>query len=114
MALETFGANKSNGYLFQEGPGLHGEETPYMFYAGGPTADAYGFGQVNATVAEALQDWVVTFGATGSPNGDRNAKLEVYGEDHILGLLSNKGIGIPVPDPAAKQRCDFWNEALYY
>lgn len=112
--LEAFGVDKSHAYLFQEGPGLHGEETPYMFYDDGPEADAYGFGQVNATVAETLQNWVVTFGATGTPNGQGNVNSPAYGGNHILALLSNKGIGLPVPDPAAKQRCDFWNRALYY
>ena len=113
-ALEAFNANVSHGFLFAEGAGLHGEETPYTFYTYGTAADAYGFGTVNGTVAQELQDWILAFAATGNPNGRGEAKVPVYGEKRELGLLSGKGVGISVMDLAAKERCEFWNKGLYF
>lgn len=110
--MSAFGRNKSHAYLFDEGPGLHGEEEPYIFYNGAPEADQYGYGMVNASVALALQDWVLNFAATGNPNGGDAPEIDVYGEG-VLGLLSNKAIGGGVKDPAGKERCEVWNEVLY-
>lgn len=112
--LETFGANRTHGYLFEEGPSLHGEETSYMFYNYGPTADAYGFGFVDGTVAKTLQDWVIAFGATGDPNAAGNPHISAYGADKTMGLLSNRGLGLPIVDPARGERCEFWRKALYF
>ncbi|CAF9919127.1 MAG: hypothetical protein ALECFALPRED_000977 [Alectoria fallacina] len=43
--LKAFGVNRTYAYLFDEGLGLHGEDTPYTFY---------GIGLVHATVARAF------------------------------------------------------------
>ncbi|KAL8672202.1 MAG: hypothetical protein Q9168_003334 [Polycauliona sp. 1 TL-2023] len=111
--LESFNSSSPHGFLFAEGGGLHGEETPYTFNTDGPEADVYGFGKVNGTVAEALQDWLLTFTAKGDPNGAEEPKIPVYGTKRELGLLSNKGLGASTVDPAGKERCEFWNKELY-
>ena len=111
--MEAFNPNVSHAYLFEEGASLHAEETPYMFYNYGPTPDAYNIGMVNGTVAKTLQDWVVTYGATGNPNGAEEARIPVYGEDRKMGVLSNRGTGISQTDTAGQERCKFWNLALY-
>ena len=112
--MRAFDVNKSYAYLFEEGPSLHAEETPYTFYNYGPTADAYGFGLVNGTVAKELQDWVINFSMTSNPNGARASHIPVYGSGREMGALSNKALGTPVTDPAQQERCNFWQKALYY
>lgn len=112
--LTTFNVNKTHGWLFSDGAGLHGEDTPYMFYDNGPMADVYGFGEVNATVATTMQNWILTFGATGSPNGAGYPQMPTYGVNHTLAALSDDGVGRPVADNALAQRCNFWKQALYY
>jgi len=112
--MNAFGTNQSYAYLFEEGPSLHAEEGDYTFYTyGGAVKDTYGF-PVNGTVAEALQDWMVTFGARGNPNGPGSVPIQTYGKDHLMGGLSNKGVGTPIMDPAKAERCAFWQKALYY
>ena len=110
--LKAFGVNRTHAYLFDVGPGLHAEETPYTFYADGPTQDTYGYGLVNATVAHVLQDWFLNFAVTGKPNGASAPYVPVYGANRSLGLLSDKGLGLVVTDPASVERCDFWQKAL--
>lgn len=112
--LAAFNPNKSSAYFFAEGAGLHGEEAPYIYYNDGPTRDNFGFGQVNGTVALGLQDWMVTFVATGSPQGPGNPPIPVFGDNQTLGLMSNEGLGSPIKDSALKERCDFWRSAVYY
>lgn len=112
--LSAFGVNQSWAYLFEEGESLHGEELPYWFYNYGPTKDNYGYGKVNGTVAKGQQDWIVTFVASGDPNAEGNAPMPTYGEGQEMGLMANRGLGVSVKDPATKERCAFWNSAVYY
>ena len=115
--LEAFGPDVSHAFLFEEGGGLHAEDTAYMFYNYAITPDPYaflGYPPVNSTVAQTMQDWILNFGASGSPNAPGVANLPVYGPNRMMGALSNQGVGIPVPDPSGQQRCEFWQKALYY
>ncbi|KAI9712910.1 MAG: hypothetical protein M1812_006779 [Candelaria pacifica] len=114
MRAYSTSSNKPHAYLFDEGAGLHGEETPYTFYNNGPEKDVYNFGTVNATVAETLQSWIVNFVATGDPNASGTPSIQPFGANRTLGLLANKGLGSSVTDPAGKARCDFWQKGLYY
>lgn len=112
--MSTFDANQSYAYLFDEGPGIHGEEDAYEFDTyGGVAKDSVGL-PVNGTVAKTLQDWVVTFGVRGNPNGPVSVPIQPYGSGRLMGLLSNRGVGTPVKDPAGAERCAFWQKALYY
>ena len=113
-ALKAFGVNKTHAYLFDEGLGLHGEDTPYTFYNYEPTPDGDGVGLVNATVARAFQAWILNFVSTGTPNGKGSVGFPVYGDNQTMGLLSSKDLGILVKDPAGKERCDFWEKALFF
>ena len=112
--LKAFAVNNTYAYLFGEGLGLHGEDTTYTFYNYGPTEDTEGIESVNATVARASQDWILSFTSTGNPNGKGEVTLPPYGNNRTMGLLSNLGLGITVADPAGKERCDFWEKALYF
>ena len=111
--LKAFGVNNSYAYLFDEGLGVHGEDTLYTFYNDGPTLDSDGF-KVNETVATGSQDWILSFAATGNPNGKSKAGFPPYGTNRTMRLLSNLGLGVTVADPAGKERCDFWEKALYF
>ncbi|KAF2675390.1 alpha/beta-hydrolase [Microthyrium microscopicum] len=111
--LEAFNVNKTHGYLFTEGAALHSEETPYMFYSASPTVDEWKIGVVNGTVAQTLQNWILNFGATGNPNGEGSPSIPTYGPDFTMGVLSQKGVGNPVKDPAGKERCEFWQSGAY-
>lgn len=31
-----------------------------------------------------------------------------------MALLSNEGFGIDVTNPAGKERCEFWQKAIYF
>jgi hypothetical protein len=57
---------------------------------------------------------MVNFGARGNPNGPGSVPIQPYGSGHLMGLLSNMGVGTPVKDPAGAERCAFWQKALYY
>lgn len=57
---------------------------------------------------------MLSFAATGNPNGKGEVSLPVYGNNRMMGLLSSEGLGISVVDPAGKERCDFWEKALFF
>ena len=114
IVLIAIGVNKTHAYLFDEGLGLHGEHSPYTFYNYEPTPDAVGIGSVNATVAKAFQDWLVNFVSTGTSNEKGSVGLSVYGDNQTVGLLSSRALRILVKDPKGKERCGFWEKALYF
>ena len=113
-ALKAFGVNKTHAYVFDVGLGLHGEDTPYVFYNDVPTKDVFGIGQVNATVAKAFQDLLLSYVSTGDPKSTGNVSLPVYGNNRTMGLLSDLGLGILVEDPAGTARDDFWEQGLFF
>lgn len=93
---------------------MHGEDTLYTFYNDGPTVDSDGF-KVNETVAIESQNWILSFAATGNPDGKgKDFTFPPYGIKRTIGLLSSLGLGITVSDPAGEERCAFWEKALYF
>ena len=111
--LEAFGPECSHAYLFDIGPGFHAEDNSYTFYDDAPSEDGFNI-PVNGTVALALQTWILNFVATGNPNGVEAPHIPTYGANRTVGLLSKKGLGLVVSDPAGLQRCQFWQDALYF
>ena len=65
------------------------------------------------TVAHTMQDWITNFVTTGNPNGPSSAGIGIYGMNREMGSLLSKGLGDMVKDPAKKERCAFWQKALY-
>lgn len=61
-----------------------------------------------------LQGWVLNFAVTGNPNRVSVPYVPVYGANTPMSLLSDKGLGLIVPDPAGLERCEFKQKALYY
>lgn len=85
--LKAFGINNSYAYLFEEGLGLHGEDTPYTLYNYSPSQDAYDIGLFT---------------------------LPPYRNNRTMRLFSSLGLGISVADPAGKGRCEFSEQALFF
>ena len=77
--------NATYGYQFGVPPGVHAQDTDYTFYNGPGTPDVYK--TYNATVAQALQQFIINFTMTGSPNGQGNSSaFPAYGNGTLLNL----------------------------
>lgn len=105
--------NTSYALLFAEGAGLHSIDIKYIFYNGGPAKDSFGL-PVNDTVAHTIQDWLLRFVATGSPNAAGSPALPLYQPRRTMAWVWDKGLGTNVTDPARQDRCDFWQRTPYY
>jgi len=108
---QTF--NTSHAFLFAAGEGFHGEDTSYTFY-NGPALDPVTMRPINTTIAYAIQDWIIQFGCTGDPNGPGLFPVPLYGPKREMVLLSDNSTGKTVVDNAGYERCEFWNNALFY
>lgn len=115
FALNTAFGNDTYAYLFGVSPGLHGFDVAHTYYDpstghrntdGGEALDAY---PLNATVAHVLQDYILSFAATGVPESslDGLASFGKYGADAQVVKMSESGIE-EVADPAANARCAWW------
>lgn len=96
--------NKTFGYQFSVPPGVHAQDTEYTFYNGPGTTDAYM--TYNATVAQALQQYITSFAISGTPSGQGHyPAFPAYGNGTLLNLTDN---GFPqTRDSTANQRCLF-------
>lgn len=118
---------KTYAYRFSVPPALHGQDLDYTFYnKPGPNSSAELYSLTSLvgptppeyqSIAEALQNYLVTFTATGvpSPPSSKN-NLPVFpkwGNDKNLLDLNVTGINI-VKDDTANSRCVWWQKALYY
>lgn len=92
-------------HQFSVPPGVHAQDTEYTFYNGPGTNDAYM--TYNATVAQALQQYIISFTKTGTPNGGGEfPTFPAYGNGTLLHLTAS---GLPeVRDPTANQRCQYF------
>ena len=94
--------NKIYGYQFSVPPGVHAQDTEYTFYNGPGTTDAYM--TYNATVAQALQQYIRSFAKSGTPSGQGDfPAFPAYGNGTLLNLTDN-GFS-QIQDSTANQRC---------
>jgi cholinesterase len=105
-AFRTF--SKTFGYRFSIPPAYHGEDVPYTYFNGRPSPSV-----VNDTIALAMQKYLMSFVLTGDPNVNATVEIPEYGEGSLVLDLNVTGI-IPIKDPNANPRCDWWQKALYY
>ncbi|KAI9794073.1 MAG: hypothetical protein M1816_006698 [Peltula sp. TS41687] len=98
--------NQTYNYLFSIPPALHGQDVPYTFFDG-PNP------MVLATpIAIALQEYITSFAATGNPNEDGVPRFDFYGDANEVQNLNVTGIE-EIKDPAANERCAWWQLGLY-
>jgi len=101
--------NKTNNYLFSIFPAYHGQDIPYTFYDNATSA-----GFFNATVARIMQDYIIDFVKSGKVNDGVKGipYFPLYGNTSTVLDLSGVGI-FPMRDPAANERCLWWQKGLY-
>lgn len=110
----AYGSHSS--YLFDVFPGLHAQDVEYTFYnpdvvyPGIPVLTMWGD---NQTVAYVMQDYFTSFATQGIPESlqDGLSAVPAYGENATLTVLSKDGIDTG-RDPAANERCDWWQMVL--
>ncbi len=94
-------------------PALHGLDIPYTFYTGPNSTSIPGLGIPDQSIAEALQQYIVSFTATGVPSGKNLPVFPQWGNDSNLLDLNVTGIKV-IKDDTANSRCAWWQKALYY
>lgn len=96
-------------YDFNVVPGIHGQDLAST-WAQYPPADS---ATVNATVAAALQEFILTFAATGIPAaGSVDVQFPTYRSDRRVLELSDQAIA-PTQDTTSEYRCGRWQAAPY-
>jgi len=98
--------NQTYSYLFAVPPGTHGEDIPYTFYNGGTAG-------IMQTVSFELQDYITGFAMRGFPNEVGVPYFPQYGSNASIQVLNVTGVS-QIMDPTANQRCNWWQQALYY
>lgn len=88
-------------YNFAVAPAIHGSDYSYTWY--GSVAVA------NSTIADALQDYIISFITTGKPTTSVSGvpDMEVYGLEAVAVNFDTSGI-IKTTDMAANERCAWW------
>ncbi|KAK2009748.1 carboxylesterase [Colletotrichum eremochloae] len=100
-------AGNAFNYLFDVPPGHHGTDIAYTFFNN--EASSNGF-PLNASIASTLQAYLTNFAKTGSPNGSGLPDILLYGAEATVLSLYNR---TQVVDSTARDRCDWWQTALY-
>ncbi|KAL1640438.1 hypothetical protein SLS58_006936 [Diplodia intermedia] len=110
--------NASFAYVFAVDFGLHGQDVPATFKNPGEPDTNGGLvllGAANDTTAFVLQDYITSFATAGVPVTEvEGAPAEVPpygGEGRAMGF-TNGAIGV-ARDPAANERCRWWQLGLY-
>ncbi|GME34433.1 Carboxylesterase [Neofusicoccum parvum] len=100
-ALAAAYANNSYAYNFAVAPAIHGSDYSYTWY--GSVAVS------NSTIADTLQDYVISFVTTGKPTTTVSSvpDMEVYGSAAVTVNFDTSGI-IKTTDMAANERCAWW------
>ncbi|KAI8725713.1 Carboxylic ester hydrolase [Fusarium sp. LHS14.1] len=114
-ALDRAYGNRSS-YLFDVFPGLHAQDVEHTFYKpdvvyqGLPVLTMWGD---NQTIAYVMQDYFTSFAIQGIPESQEDGLSDVltYGDDVTLTVLSKDGI-VTRRDPAANERCAWWQTVL--
>ncbi|RDL41634.1 uncharacterized protein BP5553_01613 [Venustampulla echinocandica] len=97
--------NQTYAYEFAIAPGIHGQDMAYTF-ATGPDPS------IDYNVAKSLQQYITSFVDNGTPVAIGSPAFPKYGPDNKI-LKFGHTIS-QTTDPAANERCEWWNKALYY
>lgn len=116
QALPGLVSSKIFKYLFAVPPAIHADDLGYTFYNGNGTLTWEGH-VVDGKVALTLQDYIISFTASGTPNAgppsNNNPWFPPYGKNASVLTLSATELGDLNVDPQANARCDWWQKALY-
>ncbi|KAL9011610.1 MAG: hypothetical protein Q9173_003556 [Seirophora scorigena] len=107
LYLDRAFGNQTYAYQFSVPPALHGQDIPYTFFNGPNTA------VLSDATALALQAYITSFAENGLPSGSGIPSFPLYGNDSTVLKLNATSIA-EVMDPAANERCLWWQKALYY
>ena len=99
--------NQTYAYRFSIPPAYHGEDVPYTYYNGPSPA------VINDTIALSMQRYLTTFAITGQPNRQNLPQIPLYGSNNQILDLNVTGM-VPISDPDANERCEWWQKALYF
>ncbi|KAK2597723.1 hypothetical protein N8I77_012488 [Diaporthe amygdali] len=105
--------NQTHNYIFAVPPGYHAQDTAYTFFNGDTTTLNDGVA-VDAGLADALQDYIVGFAATGVPSDNpAGTALEfpIYGEEAAVVEITSDGLVVGT-DNMANERCAWWQQAM--
>ncbi|KAL8674755.1 MAG: hypothetical protein Q9168_000839 [Polycauliona sp. 1 TL-2023] len=105
--LERAFGNQTYTYQFSVPPALHGQDVPYTFF-NGPSTEVE-----SEMTAVALQEYITSFAETGVPSGPSLPPFPIYGSGSRIIDLNATSI-TEITDPLVKERCLFWQKALYY
>ncbi|KAI0382450.1 alpha/beta-hydrolase [Hypomontagnella monticulosa] len=98
-------SDRAYGIKFAVPPGIHGEETAYVFQ-NGPTSG------VDQGVADRLQQYIVSFVMNSVPTDTDGLPMPAYGAAAQLTNMATSG-STTVKDDAANARCNWWQSGLY-
>ncbi|KAI1489965.1 Alpha/Beta hydrolase protein [Biscogniauxia mediterranea] len=108
--LATAFENQTHNYIFAYPPAYHAADLPYVFYSSSSSSD-----DVDAALAQGLQDYIVAFARSGDPNaqnpGAAPASFPAYGADAQVLRLAQDGFE-PAVDDMANERCAWIQQAL--
>ncbi|KAH8670214.1 hypothetical protein BGZ60DRAFT_537877 [Tricladium varicosporioides] len=110
--------------LFSVYPGYHDQDQNYIYYTNSTSASSDQtyttllgrqtlMNTVNTTIAFALQDYISSFVVDGKPERAGYPGIPIHGSESSLIDLSGTGIGV-TPDSIIVERCQWWQEGLYY
>lgn len=85
-------------------PGIHGQETNYVFQNGVTNG-------VVTAVADRLQEYIVSFVMNSGPTNANGSALPVYESQAELTSMSAAGDTV-IQDDAANARCAFWQSVF--
>lgn len=111
--LATAKGNETYNYLFAYPPGYHGADTSYTFFNGDTSTPVDGY-PVNATLAYALQDYIVGFAVSGDPNSNPAGTalaFPIYGSNATVVEFADNGL-LTTRDDMDNDRCTWWQRAM--
>ena len=100
--------NRTSAYLFALLPALHSQDVPYTYYNGvDQVQGSVGAQTIAVNVAQAIQEILTTFAATGQPTYSQGETVAQWGSTANMLTLNTTGF-TEEPDSAANPRCRFW------
>ncbi|KAI0140330.1 Alpha/Beta hydrolase protein [Pestalotiopsis sp. NC0098] len=97
-------SDRAYGIKFAVPPGIHGQETNYVFQNGVTNG-------VVTAVADRLQEYIVSFVMNSAPTNANGSALPVYGSQAELTSMGTAGDTV-IQDDAANARCAFWQSVF--